>query len=132
MMTLATFINQQRDVPFAWGTHDCCLFVADYLLAIDSSLGDIAAPFRGRYHSQLSAFKVLRDAGLHDLETTFNHLLGSSCSVLALRRGDVVLLETPDGDVMGLFGGSQCFALAQHGVVAYPKQAIKMGWQIHG
>lgn len=132
MMNLATYIDGQRHIPFEWGKHDCCLFVADYLLAIESPFGDIASDYRGTYQSQLGAFKALNKHGFNSLEMVFKHKLGEPCAVLSLCRGDVVLLETPHGDVMGLFGGSQCFALAELGVTAYPKQAIKMGWHING
>ncbi|QUN06425.1 hypothetical protein KDN34_02880 [Shewanella yunxiaonensis] len=130
MMTFAEYITQNRGKPFKWGTHDCCLFVADWLLAKESDFGDIAAEFRGNYDSQLTAFKRLREQGFNDLQSVFNAKLGNSVPALQLRRGDVVLLATPAGDVMGLFGGNQCFALAESGVDAYSRAAIKMGWHV--
>ncbi len=130
MTDLNTFISERRHRPFVWGENDCCLFVADWLLAKGSDVGDIAAEFRGTYNSQQGAFKQLLSRGYNDIKTAFEVKLGTPVQRLMLRRGDVVLLDTNNGDVMGIFAGQCCFALAQNGVDSYSIFNIKQGWWV--
>ncbi|AYV14321.1 hypothetical protein L2728_11270 [Shewanella chilikensis] len=127
-MTLAEFVSQHRATPFLWGKHDCCLLAANWLKA--NGRGDLAASFRGTYSSELGAMRAIRRAGFDSLSELLISLLGQPTPPLSLTRGAVVLLDTPMGDVVGIYQGSDCFALATEGLVSYPKINITMGWNV--
>ncbi|MCE9679622.1 hypothetical protein LZP69_10665 [Shewanella sp. AS1] len=127
-MNLADFVNQQRHRPFVWGEHDCCLMAADWLKA--NGRGDLAAEFRGKYTTAFGAIRAYRREGYFSIADLLAAKLGEPTSTLLLRRGAVVLLDTPTGDVVGLYQGSDCFALGPDGLVSYPKTQIKQGWNV--
>lgn len=127
-MTLAEFVMQNRAIPFAWGEHDCCLLAANWLKA--NGKPDLAASFRGAYSTEQGAMRAIRRAGFNSLSDLLISLLGQPKPQLLLTRGAVVLLDTPAGDVVGIYQGSDCFALAIDGLVSYPKINIKMGWNV--
>lgn len=60
-MTLADYLARAARMPFAWGRHDCCLWVADWLVA--RGRPDPAAAWRGRYRTPLGAARVLTRLG---------------------------------------------------------------------
>jgi hypothetical protein len=59
---LSRFLNIAAARPFAWGVHDCLLWLADW---IETRCGvDPGAGFRGgRYSSMFGAARIVRDAG---------------------------------------------------------------------
>jgi hypothetical protein len=87
---LAALIEARRHTPFAWGTHDCCLFAADAVLATTGA--DPAAEWRGRYDSEAEALELLGARGLEGTVADAMAAFGApECPVLAAQRGDVVL-----------------------------------------
>ncbi|MCG9755042.1 hypothetical protein L1D40_07380 [Shewanella insulae] len=127
-MSLAEFVAQNRATSFSWGEHDCCLLAANWLMA--NGYDDLAIEFRGHYSSELGAMRAIRRAGFASIAELLEAKLGQATPPLLLRRGAVVLLDTPEGDAVGMYQGSDCFALATYGLVAYPKTNIKMGWNV--
>ncbi|PKG73181.1 hypothetical protein CXF86_18930 [Shewanella sp. GutCb] len=127
-MSLTGFIELYRYVAFNWGEHDCCLFAANWLAV--NGVADLAAEFRGKYATELGAMRAIRRAGFATISALLETKLGPGLSPLTLTRGAVVLLDTPQGDVVGIYQGHDCFALAQEGLVSYPKTHIKMGWNV--
>lgn len=127
-MTLAEFIALHRDTPFSWGEHDCCLLAASWLEA--NGFGDLAIEFRGKYSTELRAMRAVRRAGFTSIADLLEAKLGQPTAPLLLTRGALVLLDTPHGDVVGIYQGSDCFAMAVEGLVSYPKANIKMGWNV--
>lgn len=127
-MLLSEFITSYRNTEFKWGEHDCCLFAARWLEA--NGFGDLAAEFRGHYATELGAMRAVRRAGFTSIEALLESKLGECLPPLLLRRGALVLLTTSESDVVGIYQGHDCFALAQEGLVSYPKARIKMGWNV--
>src|SRR5690242_8272988 len=70
---LAAFVATMRDRPFAWGSWDCCLFVA---AAIKEMTGvDFGEPFRATgYNDEASAYAIVAEYG--STEALWNSLLG--------------------------------------------------------
>lgn len=54
---LAAFLAEQRDIPFVWGASDCCLFAADWALAVTGD--DPAGDLRGGYDNAANAWRVI-------------------------------------------------------------------------
>lgn len=64
LATIAAMAEASRNV-MRWGTDDCALWCADI---VRDALGyDLAAPFRGRYHTRRGAMRVLGRGGLKGL-----------------------------------------------------------------
>lgn len=60
-VTLADFLAQAGRTPFAWGESDCCLWLADWLVALGRP--DPAADLRGRYSTPLGCARLLNKRG---------------------------------------------------------------------
>ena len=100
---LAQEIEAARTRPFAWGSADCALFVADVVLAMTGH--DYAADLRG-YTGRAGAMERIADAG--SLEQLVAGLLGEPWPVNSIGRGDVVLIDTPKGEALGICLGTSC------------------------
>lgn len=58
---LRRYLREAARTPFAWGRTDCCLFLADWVMAVRGI--DPAQPLRGRYISERGAERWLRRHG---------------------------------------------------------------------
>lgn len=58
---LAGFLDRAARTPFAYGADDCCLWLADWLVALGRP--DPAAHLRGRYRTALGCARVLKREG---------------------------------------------------------------------
>jgi hypothetical protein len=56
--SLQQFVAQRRLRAFAWGSHDCCMMAADWLL---EATGHDAAGLRGRYTDAAGALRLARE-----------------------------------------------------------------------
>lgn len=88
---LRVYLDRIEEEPFAWGKHDCALFVAD---CIKSQTGiDPAEQFRGKYDTARGAALALREYGAGTLLKTVRHWLGEHKSVHFAKRGDIVMRD---------------------------------------
>ena len=122
-----------RAKPFAWGEHDCALSVCNHVLAMTGV--DLAAEFRGKYGSEAEALAIIQklypsspapatlSAAVEHLAEalTAKHEL-SELKPLFAQRGDIVLLDTPQGTVLGLVTLD-----GQHVAVTGPKGLHRLG-----
>jgi len=60
-MNLPDFFREYGDRPWVWGEVDCCLALADWLVA--QGRADSAASLRGTYHSEDALRAILQAAG---------------------------------------------------------------------
>lgn len=58
---LAAFLDHASRTPFAWGTFDCSLWLADWLVA--RGYPDPATHLRGRYSTALGCKRLLKRHG---------------------------------------------------------------------
>jgi hypothetical protein len=123
---LASHIEAHRDVPFAWGQHDCALWVSSCLEVTRGV--DLASRYRGTYESALGALRQLRlidaVASLDDL--ALKHV-GPHKHVAFATAGDVVaadlsamgLGELGQGGIsLGICFGPVSYFVAEEGLVA--------------
>jgi hypothetical protein len=61
LVTPEAYIRATAGRSFAWGRHDCVLWVADYVMC--RAGWDPAEAVRGRYASRFEAHRILRAAG---------------------------------------------------------------------
>ena len=83
---LARVIDANRTTPFAWGTHDCAMFVGRCVEAVTGA--NPAAAFVETYSDEEGAERTLADIG--GLATHCERLFGEPVPLLCARRGDVL------------------------------------------
>lgn len=102
----STFLDARRTTRFAYGAHDCCLFVADALEVITGI--DFAAEFRNRYHSAFGARRRIREICPSATVAAIAALIFGAYGLREIspayaQRGDVLALSLArEGIVLGL------------------------------
>ena len=124
---LAEHIEKWRNKKFRWGTSDCSMFVlqAEKAMCGESRFQD----FVGQYKSEDGSKKALEEIGKGSLEATLDDRL-EVVNVKSAMRGDVALIETPDGDALSLVIGNQIAAMSKQGLVFVPLSAAKKVWRV--
>lgn len=123
---LSDFIESRRQRDFLWGERDCCLFACDAVQVVTGH--DPAKRWRGLYASEKGARRLLRDnGGVIGLAII---AFGAPVSAANAGRGDVVLIDTPDGEALGVCLGSVSAAQGKAGIVFNPISAAKAAWRV--
>lgn len=131
---LTAHLAEARSRAFAWGDFDCCLFVADGLLAMSGE--DLAAGLRGGYSDKLSAYRLVKQEGGAGLEELADKIFlaagGASVGPLYARRGDPVLVETESGPALGLvdLSGYRVAVAAPSGFLLLPLSEGRRAWRV--
>lgn len=108
---------------FEYGHHDCCLFVAQCVEAMTGT--PIVDPLLGRYHDKPSALRFIAVEG--GFVQAVSQFLGDPEEGWP-RRGDVALVDTPDGPGIGVCIGSEI--VCAHDGVAYQPARGGTVWRI--
>lgn len=125
---MAAVIEGARRTSFAWGRHDCCMFMADVVAATTGN--DPAAAFRHRYSTELGAKRALKRYGAGSLLATATAILGPPVAPLMARRGDVVYATTGLGPALGICGGPVAYFAAPSGLATLPLATCDHAWRI--
>ncbi len=129
--TLNEFIAAKKNVPFAWGSNDCCLFACDNIRALTGI--DPAEKFRGQYDSALGAARLLEPLG------GVEGVAATQCAadnfmeipLLLSRRGDVVLTDRPEvGPTLGVCIDHRAAFPGEMGVIYLPIAGARRAWRI--
>lgn len=125
---LAARLEAVRDIPFAWGSHDCATWAFD--LRRDLTGGeDVAAQWRGRYSTALGAQRVMRKLGWSDLEAMGRDLLGTPLATpLLAQRGDLVL--GGEDPAFGVCAGARAAFVTPDGLGFLPLAACSLAWRV--
>lgn len=116
-------IDAWKARPFEWGTTDCCKFCAACVDAIcDSAFTDALT-----YTNEAEARAWIASAG--SLQDAVSDQLGLEPQVGYPRRGDVVLIDTPDGPGIGICVGSAVLIAGAAGIVSHPMTS-RPHWRI--
>jgi len=114
---LSEYIERKRRAPFAWGSNDCCLFAADWILMATGC--DLAASFRGQYSSALGAMRMLRPFG-NAVGIAVSDARLSEVDNTKAQRGDIVSKHTLKGPALGICLGSVSAFVARDGLSFVP------------
>lgn len=126
LAALTEFIEARRATPHAWGTNDCCVFVADAVQAMTGV--DPAAEYRG-YSTEKQALAILKKAG--GMEALFTAHFGNPVGILQARRGDIVLGDATDGTpAVGICLGNVVAYVAEQGLQFHPLASQRLAWKV--
>jgi len=119
-------INFWQDKPFEYGVNDCCLFAARCADATSGS--SWVEDLESRYHDTRSALRYLKDSG--GIEAATTERLGEPVPRLQARRGDVCLVETPDGRALAVCVGASVVVPGASGLITKPLREVIKAWRI--
>jgi len=129
----ATFIQAQRNTPFAWGRNDCCLNVCNGIRAI-TGLDPAAKMFRGRYRGATGAMRLLKKhGGVESIAEQVCREYGFEewPSVAQARRGDVVLGDLSEsGPALGTCDGINSVFPGPAGAQLVPTVKCRRAWRV--
>lgn len=122
----AELVDRARATPFAWGSHDCCLWAGSAVLAITGS--DPAADLRHTYFTSLAALKILASIG--GLEGA-GERTGVPIAMGLATVGDIGLVTWEDGtQSLGVRSMSTWMCAGDHGLVHLPLDAASRVWGV--
>jgi len=122
---LDALIASRMATPFAWGTHDCCLFAADAVLAQTGA--DPAADLRGTYTDARQALALLKSLG--GLAAVAGRG-GQPVPALCAQVGDIGLVEHEGRELLAVCAGPLWLAPAEQGLAALPLEASRSTWRV--
>lgn len=125
---LPCFIEARRAQPFKYGTADCGLTVADWVLIATGH--DPAADLRGRYRSAAGALRIIRQAGADSLGSLVTSRLGASLPPLLAQRGDIVEVPGDSGPALAICLGGDAIAMGPDGLVTVDMSSALRAWRI--
>lgn len=125
---LSLYVDSRRSQPFAWGTNDCCIFAADWVLIATGH--DIASAFRGGYSSALGATRIIEEAGGIDRLLEKHAPALQQVPRCRAGRGDLVLREGGNGSTLGIvLGPLDCF-VGENGLIFAPLDETATCWKL--
>lgn len=122
---LHALIEARQRAPFAWGRHDCCLFVCDAVQAMADH--DPAADLRGRYSSEAGAARIVKRAG--GLRALAAARLGEPIAPALAQVGDVGLVQHDGRESLALCGGALWLATGEQGLERLPLSDALAAWR---
>ena len=87
------------------------------------------ADYIGNYQTSKGSARLLRRLGDGDLAENVAKRL-PEISPEEAGRGDVGLIDTPDGDALSLIVGDKVAAMGKNGLVFLPRDALKRAWKV--
>lgn len=126
---LSNYIKKQQAKPFVWGEHDCALFAANWLL--ERTGRNIARQLRGCYCSEQSSIDHIQQLGYVDLSDAVHGLLGKPIKhVKLVQRGDIALLDSPQGIACGIVCADGVVALSHRCLITVPLSHVVAAWRV--
>lgn len=116
MDALAGYLREATARRFVFGSFDCGTFCADWF-HVKRGI-DPAAEWRGRYHSAPGLARLLMRRG--GIVAHFDACLvdAGAVRIVEPRRGDIAIVDTPQGLTGGIVTGVTGIALvAGHGII---------------
>jgi hypothetical protein len=126
---LRAFIRSRRELPFAWGSNDCCTFAIGG--GVEALTGVLLLPDVQRPTTELGAARFLLDRGHRDASGLATELLGEPLATPRLaQRGDVVALPADEGVTLGICLGTDAAAPGPSGLVFAPLSCALKAWRV--
>lgn len=129
-MTLAAYMAEIEARPWSWGSHDCCTFVAGWVMARGNP--DPMEFIRDRYDSERSALRRIREGGGLERLWLRGMIEAGVPEADEPRAGDVGVIRaaTVDGvnEACGVYTGDRWLTLGLRGIECGPAEPI-MVWR---
>lgn len=129
--SLNAYLAQVRDVPFAWGSHDCLTFTNNAFHAMYGK--GWADDWLGRYMVDgrpMKRYELKKEFGFSNFINAVDTKLKRVDHVPPL--GALVLTKQSQrwiiGGAMGICTGTKCVFLSKQGVLYLPLDAIEQAW----
>ncbi len=130
MTRFVEYIRLKRWTRFKFGEHDCCISVADCVLAMTDT--DIAAEFRG--YNEKGAARYLRDCGgvAGIVESVVEQYEMPEILKTKATQGDMCLISPNGADTMAVVGtdGRHVLAAGKVGWVQLPLLSSIRAWRV--
>lgn len=127
MAELDGFLRSAEAKRFQDGVWDCCLFPADWVLAVTGIDG--ASPWRGRYHARIGWLRILsRDGGMLAVVERGAQIAGLS-ETTTPARGDIGVIETANGPVGAICLGERWAVASSRGLWVRRAACLK-AWSV--
>lgn len=123
---LDAHVDACRAQPFAWGSHDCCTFAADWVNIVRGT--DPMADLRG-LASALACGRALAECG--GLRAAVTQRMGDSIPGRFAQVGDVALVVHGDNQrSMGVCLGPWVAAPGEAGLLMVPIDQAEAAWRV--
>ena len=126
---LAAVVESARHVPYKLGQHDCFRLACRVVNALTGI--DQWPLWEGKYSTVSDAMRLLAERG-SSFEDAFDWFFNSArVSYRLARRGDVLCLQTPDGQKhLGICLGSRAAFLSPTGLLFIPTADALCAWRV--
>lgn len=127
---LAEFVEARRNMPFAWGVHDCMMFAADWVQQLRGV--DILAAYRGAYATEAEGDAILtRDGGMEAILASAAQAAGlSERPPRQAQRGDLALIAHGNLLMAGIVNGTNVAVTGADGLAFVPARLIQRAWAV--
>ena len=124
---LSAYLAGLTPAEFRYGSQDCALFAAGAVRAMTGH--DPAASFRGTYDDLKGGLKRLKAAGFAShIDVVERHFLRIAPAFAQV--GDLCLIDTPDGQALGIVAGETLACLSPTGLGHLPREAAVITWSV--
>ncbi|QDV34894.1 DUF6950 family protein [Tautonia plasticadhaerens] len=121
---LGEYLHASASKPFAWGSHDCALYAATWVLLATGS--DHVSRWKGDYATEFGARRAMIDRGFETVEDIADHHLEEKPVTVAM-RGDLVL--HPQG-ALGICNGLFSHFVTPQGLCVEETLACLKAWGV--
>ena len=127
LKALKAFILTCKSKQFAYGSNDCALFSAGAVMAMTGK--DLAKGFRG-YKTHAGGMKKLRAEGYSD-HIDYAASVLDEVNVNRASAGDVVVIDAPEGHVLGILQGKKlAYVMTPNGVGTVPREKVIRAFKV--
>lgn len=130
MTVLGYYIKGAMAKPFAWGSHDCCTFCAEWMGFVLGA--DLLGHWRGEYDNEHDALRLIEDRG--GLVAIFDKQIAGRADRVAFPTiGSVGVIRVKDYDIGAVYSGQRWIVFAEEGMRAIPhkKSMVVAMWSAH-
>lgn len=121
----SAFGRARINMPFAWGSNDCCTFAAAAVEALTGAAPMAAVP---PYDSAIVAARLVEEGG--GLEPLAASFLGASVPPVMAAVGDIVLVINSEREMLGVCNGTNVLAPGAQGIAVLGMESALAAWKI--
>lgn len=136
---LAEYLAKCQKRKFRWGKFDCCTFACKF---VELTTGhELDAFFKGEYKDEETAYKLLKKRVNSKAKNTPKNVLlrvvtkeAKACGFQEVEHkryqsGDFCIVESEQGEAMGLICNGKVWCSAPKGLVTLPIKLVKKAWR---